>query len=302
MQLYRQVTANSVTLEKMPFQRELSMEAYLIENPELLALDTDELSTVNVLDQEIPMPDGRPSKGGDGRIDLIADYGGSTFGVIELKLGQLTNGHLEQLEDYMNNTGGLEDLVRQYSDLDEVKFVGVLVGTDISANLRETIEDGYTIKDGIPLAALTLSRYRGGDGNIYVITDTYFHNVSRQFDRTQYRFNGDVVGKGRLVLAVLKQHVENNPEITFSKLEQAFPKHLQGSYGCFYSVAEAEYIYASKDHKRHFLKPEELIELKDQRIAVCTEWGKGKNGTRGNIDAFIERAREHSYRIIEEKQ
>ena len=298
MQLYRQVTANSIRLEKMPFQRELSMEAYLIENPDLLVLDTDELSTVNVLDQEIPMPDGRPSKGGDGRIDLIAEYGGSTFGVIELKLGQLTNGHLEQLEDYMNNTGGLEDLVRQYSNLDEVKFVGVLVGTDISADLRETIEGGYTIKDDIPLAALTLSRYRGEDGNIYVITDTYFHNESRRFDRTQYRFNGDVVGKGRLVLAVLKQHVEYNPEITFSKLEQAFPKHLQGSLslGCFYSVAEAEKKYASTGHKRHFLKPEELIELRDQRIAVCTQWGKG------NIDGFIERAREHSYSIIEEKQ
>ena len=278
------------------------MEAYLIENPELLALDTDELSTVNVLDQEIPMPDGRPSKGGDGRIDLIAEYGGSTFGVIELKLGQLTNEHLEQLKDYMKNTGKLEVLVRKYSDLDEVKFVGVLVGTGISAELRKTIEGGYMIEGGIPLAALTLSRYRGGDSNIYVITDTYFHNVSRQFDRTQYRFNGNVVGKNRLVLAVLKRHVENDPGITFSKLEQAFPKHLQGFYGCFVTVAEAENIYASTDHKRHFLKPEELIELKDQRIAVCTQWGKGKNGTKGNIDALIERAKEHSYNIIEEKR
>ena len=146
MQLYRQVTANNVSLEKLPFKRELSMEAYLIENEKVLALDNDELSTVSVLDGEIPMPDGRPSRGGDGRIDLIAEYGGSTFGVIELKLGQLTNGHLRQLEDYMANTGRLEDLVRQYSDSEEVKFIGVLVGTEITADLREKIERGYLIK------------------------------------------------------------------------------------------------------------------------------------------------------------
>ena len=296
MQLYRQVTANSVRLEKMPFKRELSMEAYLIENEKVLALDNDELSTVSVLDEEIPMPDGRPSRGGDGRIDLIAEYGGATFGVIELKLGQLTNGHLRQLEDYMIDTGRLEKLVRQYSDLEEVKFLGVLVGTEISTELREKIERGYMIKDSIPLAALTLSRYRGGDSNIYVITDTYFHNVSQKFDRTQYRFNGNVVGKGRLVLAVLKRHVEQNPDITFSQLEKSFPKRLQGAYGCFGSIAQAENIYASKGHKRHFLGPEELIELKDERIAVCTEWGIG------NIGPFIEQAVELSHNITEEKQ
>ena len=296
MQLYRQVTANSVRLEKMPFKRELSMEAYLIENEKVLALDIDELSTVNVLDEEIPMPDGRPSRGGDGRIDLIADYGGSTFGVIELKLGQLTHGHLRQLEDYMANIGALENLARQYSGLEEVKFVGVLVGTEISADLREKIEGGYMINDSFPLAALTLSRYRGGDGNIYVITDTYFHDVSRQFDRTQYRFNGTTVGKNRLVLAVLKRHVENDPDITFSQLEKSFPKRLQGTYGCFGASVQAQQIYASTGRKRHFLDPDELIELKDERIAVCTQWGKG------NIGAFIERAVELSYIITEENQ
>ena len=295
MQLYRQVTANSVRLERMPFKRELSMEAYLIENEKVLALDNDELSTVSGLDEEIPIPDGRPSRGGDGRIDLIAEYGGSTCGVIELKLGQLTDGHMRQLEDYMANTEALKNLVQQYSDLEEVKFVGVLVGTEISADLRQKIDSGYMINNSIPLAALTLSRYRGGDSNIYVITDTYFHNVSRQFDRTQYRFNGHVVGKSRLVVAVLKRHVENNADITFSQLEKSFPKGLQGSYGCFDSVSEAENIYGG-GRKRHFLKPQELIQLTDERIAVCTQWGIG------NIGPFIERAVELGYMITEEKQ
>ena len=295
MQLYRQITANNIKLNEMPFQRELSMEAYLIENPEVLALDTDELSTVTVLDEEVPIPEGRPSRGRDGRIDLIVEYGESTFGVLELKLGELTDRHLQQLEDYMGNLGRLETLLRKYSDADEVKFVGVLVGAAISADLREKIERGYAINETIPLAALTLRRYRGGDNNIYVVTDTYFHNVSRQFDRTQYRYHGNVVGKNRLVLAVLKQHVESNPDMTFSQLEQAFPKRLQGTYGCFDSVAQADNIYG-RGRKRHFLKAEELIDVKDETIAICTQWGKG------NIGAFIKRADELGHVIAEEQQ
>ena len=97
------------------------------------------------------------------------------------------------------------------------------------------------------------------------------------------------------MLSVLKWHVENNPDLTFSQLEQAFPRMLQGSYGCFVSVAQAQNIYGG-GRKRHYLKPEELIGLKDETIAVCTEWGKG------NIGAFITRAGEHGHVIEEEQQ
>ena len=69
------------------------------------------------------------------------------------------------------------------------------------------------------------------------------------------------------MLVVPKKHVENIPDITFSQLEQAFPKKLQGYYGCFYPIANAGNIYVG-GRKRRFLDPEELIELKDERIAV----------------------------------
>jgi hypothetical protein len=91
MQLYRHLTANHITLKPMPFLRELSMEAYLVENPEILALDTDELSSVAVIEAEVPVPKGRPSRQGDGRIDLIASYGEATLGIIELKLARISH-------------------------------------------------------------------------------------------------------------------------------------------------------------------------------------------------------------------
>ena len=97
MQLYRHLTANNIQLEEMPFFREISMEAYLIENPDILALDNDELSSLSILDAEVHIPEGRGRKGTDGRIDLLALYGESTIALIELKMGELAEIHLEQL-------------------------------------------------------------------------------------------------------------------------------------------------------------------------------------------------------------
>ncbi len=293
MQLYRHITANNVILKGMPFLREISMEAYLIENSDVLALDADELSTVTVLDDEVPVVDGRPGKRGDGRIDLIAQYGDSTVGVIELKKGELNDNHLLQIQDYMQNTANLEALARKYIDENEIKFVAVLVGDSITAELREKIENGYTIHDSIPVAALTLRRYRGDDNNIYVVTDTYFRNVSRRFDRTKYEFDGNVLSKNRLVLAVINRHVESNPGITYSELEKVFPKQLQGGWGCFTTIEDAQDVYDRTGYKRYFLKPEELIDIKDSKIAVCNQWGLSR------IKRFLKRARELGYEIKE---
>ena len=283
MQMYRHVSANQIILNEMPFERELSMEAYLIENEKILSLDNDDLSPVTVLDVELHLAGGRSQRGGDGRIDLVAQYGASTLGIIELKKGELTNAHLEQLEDYLTNTEQIKVQFLDTYENEEVSFIGVLVGNSIKADLREKIESGYLFNETIPIAALTLRRYRGGDGNIYVITDTYFRNASLTFDRTKYRFNGALYGKGRLVLAILKQYVEDNPGIMYSGLENAFPKNLQGSIGCFGSVEAAKEISErSPSHRnRHFRAAGDLIELSDATIAVCNQWGIG------NIEAFI---------------
>ena len=47
MRLYRHFTANEEKIEEFPFKRELSMEAYLIENESVLALDDDTFSEVS---------------------------------------------------------------------------------------------------------------------------------------------------------------------------------------------------------------------------------------------------------------
>lgn len=96
-------------------------------------------------------------------------------------------------------------------------------------------------------------------------------------DYTQYLFNGQALGKNRLVLAVLQNYVENNPGITFSQLKAKFPDSLQGQ-----EIFTTEDGAKQKRDRRNFLKPNEIISLSDTTIAVSTQWGIG------NVTRFID--------------
>lgn len=80
---------------------------------------------------------------------------------------------------------------------------------------------------------------------------------------------------------------------TLNSLTEVFPPKLQGSMGVFTTEADAKKIMVRGGHKRHFLKPNELITLKDATIAVSNQWGAG------NIDNFIEAAKAAGFDSIE---
>ena len=52
MKLLRHFTANEEQLDPFPFRRELSMEAYLIENEGVLVLEEDAFSSVEIIEEE----------------------------------------------------------------------------------------------------------------------------------------------------------------------------------------------------------------------------------------------------------
>ena len=58
MKLYRHFTANEEKIEEFAFKRELTMEAYLIENEGVLALDDDIFSDVSFYDEEVAIQGG----------------------------------------------------------------------------------------------------------------------------------------------------------------------------------------------------------------------------------------------------
>ena len=107
-------------------------------------------------------------------------------------------------------------------------------------------------------------------------------------DKTKYMFEGKVYAKNRLVLAIVKKFVEdNNP--TCDQLFSVFDKSLQGSLGVVEVYENA--IKISDASKRFFLKEDDIIKLKDARVAVCTQWGIF------NIVKFIKQAQSLGYNI-----
>jgi hypothetical protein len=99
-------------------------------------------------------------------------------------------------------------------------------------------------------------------------------------DFTKYQYKGQELGKGRLVLEVVKDYVKNNPEFTFDELIEVFPNELQGSINTIERLEDAKDRHKKSGYKRHYLNESEIIILKDGPIAVCSQWGIG------NIDNF----------------
>lgn len=101
-------------------------------------------------------------------------------------------------------------------------------------------------------------------------------------DTTKYNFKGyKNLGKGRLVLTVVKDYVENHPDIPFDELASVFPPTLQNKnsrYGVFAKVDEIE----EKHQVRYFMKENDILKLSDTNVAVCTQWGID------NITPFID--------------
>ena len=111
----------------------------------------------------------------------------------------------------------------------------------------------------------------------------------QQRDKKRYMFNGNVYLKNRLVLAIVKDYVSNNPTITSGELKMIFDKSLQGSIG----VVENEIIAKQrKDYQvRFFSKDDEVIQLTDGNMFVCSQWGIL------NIKNFIKRTEQMGYKI-----
>lgn len=100
-------------------------------------------------------------------------------------------------------------------------------------------------------------------------------------DFSKFAFQGGSYNKGRLVNQVIKAYVKENPGITFSELEDAFPAEIQGSLGVITSKENAEQIYKRTGHKRYYIKPNELVKVTDGKVATCNQWAVG------NIESFV---------------
>ncbi|MCK8094566.1 AAA family ATPase [Pseudoalteromonas sp. 1CM17D] len=113
-------------------------------------------------------------------------------------------------------------------------------------------------------------------------------------DFTKYNFNGQILGKGRLVLAVIKEFVKQN-QPTLAELFKAFPVEVQGKKGLFCTEQEFnEKLKTSDDvKKRFFTKDDEILDIEGTKVLVSTQWGEG------NIADFIGQAESQGFYITE---
>lgn len=280
MEIFRQITANNLEMREYPFLKELAMEAYLIENEEILKLDNTNFAEVEIIDAEVTLKEGQKTSNRDGRIDIFAQYGLDYLAIVELKVGEINDETLIQLEDYLKVR---EQLKSKYETLPkESKWVGVVVGKSISASLQEKLSSGYVTSEGIPVAGMTLKRFRSCENDIFVISDTYFKWKYSTKDYSTFVFNGREYNKSRLPHAVINFYLQDKGSVTFHELNNLFPNTSKlKTAGVFDTFERAERIMTETGHKRHYIKIDEVIQLKDYQIAVSNQWSLS------SIQAFI---------------
>jgi hypothetical protein len=281
--MYSHFSANHIPLERFPFRMELAMEGYIMENADVLRLGDEAYFDVEILESELFVADQK--KTGKGRIDLLALYDSHIFGIVELKLGEVSSDNLSQILRYIKLR---EKIFNRHKDLvqekfDESRWVAVLIGTSVSKELQDKIEKNEvwsnnvedlasTLKN-IPLCAIALQRYRGTNGQVFVMTETFIPGAiaKNEKDKTKYIFKEQTYNKRYLALAIVSELAKN--VIGFDELKDLLPDSIQGTKrGVFKSFGEAENYESEHGGKRYFL--EDPITLKDgSKIAVCNQWG-----------------------------
>lgn len=297
MKIYKQLKANNITLKKRNFERELLLEAFLIQNEEILAiegLDTENAPEVTSFEHTVKKGEGSDS---NGRIDLIIKYD-NTIGIAELKKEEVNHETINQLNDYI----GAANIQRIISELrvvsgnaemfeDDAPRLGIVIGTSIDSKLANEIvndEPAPWRKEGVEYAAIVINRYESEElyGTVFTTTETYFKS-SKARDLSKYTINGDKtlkLGKGRLVQHIVRELAKTR---SLSQMNEALPKNLQGSKGVFVREEMAiEQLNVSKDNRPRFFMDEnkdDIIELIDgTKICVCSQWGIS------NISKFID--------------
>ena len=109
-------------------------------------------------------------------------------------------------------------------------------------------------------------------------------------DYTKYKVEGieGIFGKGKLVLAVVKDYCSKN-KCTYDGLKSIFPDEVQnGNTGVFGDLESAQKI--AKKRPRHYVN--DPIEIYGSTIAVSNQWGD-------NLPLFLKKASELGYEISE---
>lgn len=109
-------------------------------------------------------------------------------------------------------------------------------------------------------------------------------------DYNKYNFEGNLYGKSKLALALVKKYLTDHPNTTYDQLKVVFPDKLQPKFGFIRPIEEAK--EKCKKYKRFYIDGEYILTTGDDiEIAVSREFGID------NINMIIETAKKLHYSI-----
>jgi hypothetical protein len=183
MNLFKQIAANQIYLEEFKFFSELNIEAFIIENPDVISNDED-LKNPKIIYQQLSFHDGRGIDR-DGRIDLLAKTEGGYLIIIEIKNHTLTEKDLKQLEDYIEgfpkDKVNILNRIENGNDYKDYPIKGLLVGIDITTELKEKLQNDERKEKNV--IGLTIKRFRSNDKKECYITTDLFQPKSGVYKR-----------------------------------------------------------------------------------------------------------------------
>ncbi len=188
----------------------------------------------------------------------------------------------------------------------------VLASANFSKELTTSVM--WLISKGIEIICIKLTPYKFKDEILLDINqiiplpeaESYLikikeKTIERQIaiqnarDNTKYIFNEMKLGKGRLVVEVVREYLKQNPQSTYEFLCNKFPTHFQGSTGVINTLEFIKTKYKNLPKNRHFTDKKDVFTSFDNiKFAVSTEWGIG------NIHNIIDFARKENFKIIVE--
>lgn len=171
MNLFKQIAAKNTEITEFPFFSELNIEAFIIENPQILS--NDKINNPEIIDSQIHLKAGRSE--GDGRIDLLAKTDNDILLIIEIKNGKLKEEHYKQLTDYISAFEKRKiDIMKEVdtqNDYSNYEIKGLLIGLDITEDLKNTLLKGSESLNS-EIIGIIINRYRTSDSmENYILTD-----------------------------------------------------------------------------------------------------------------------------------
>ncbi|RUM69368.1 MAG: restriction endonuclease [Sulfurovum sp.] len=119
----------------------------------------------------------------------------------------------------------------------------------------------------------------------------------------KYKFNNkEYTALRRVVLAVVKKYISEHDNITYNELKNKFPKSVHGTLEIVLNKQDYDkYSENVKDpDKRYLVKKEEWIDIVDDKICVCSQWGDDTEKNQGNKKPFFNHIENNFKYIIEE--